>query len=767
MENKSESEKEIERLTKIIEENPEDSSAFFLRGIVLDSQKQYEEAIRDYDKAIELDPENTNIYISKAGAFQLLKRYEESILDYNKAIELDPNNASAFVLRGMVLDRQERYEEAIRDYNKVIELDPNNADAFFLRGMVLDRQERYEEAIRDYNKVIELDPNNADAYINKGHTLDRQERYEEAILDYNKVIESDPNNASAYINKGNTLGNLKRYEEAILDYNKAIELDPNNASAYYFRGMALDSQEQYEEAILDYNKVIELDPNNAGVYYFRGMALGSQEQYEKAVMAFDRNIELDPANTIAYYFRGITLGNLKRYEEAILDYNKAIELDPDNVAAYYFRGMALSSQEQYKEAINDFNKIIKLDPENTKAILMIGKIYFLQKKWKKAAFTFNNAKEDVLGVLTMFNETKQVEKVVSYMLDLNKEDFFNKTINGNGKIRQYKSIYIIVLQIIYLLHVKSKNEISFAHYTKRSTATFLLFENSKFRLNSIITANDPQEGKTLIEYLFGKKSLDEKETNRNKLNHDYQAFIGCFTFNHESLNQFRLYGKEADKEATGVSLVLNKKFFNDKMGIGLLSNCYLIKDKKEKVVIEGDKLQRYAIFRCIYIDPVTHKIVSLGHKEDYSFYREKEEIPEEIIDEYKKEIDNTLKKVEEYFNKLSTEIKADKDLDKNIICELLLPLRYLVKHVAFKEEQECRIFDIKDLQEEKFKLKEDREVKFTPDYAQMYIEYQPITDEHLEKVIFAPKARGIEIFEKAAEQKGLEVKCEVSTHPFS
>lgn len=64
-------------------------------------------------------------------------------------------------------------------------------------------------------------------------------------------------------------------------------------------------------------------------------------------------------------------------------------------------------------------------------------------------------------------------------------------------------------------------------------------------------ANDPKEGKTLLEY------LDIHEPDKKQ----YGAFIGCFSFNVNNLNQFRLYGKDENKEGIGVSIILPVGFF--------------------------------------------------------------------------------------------------------------------------------------------------------------------------------------------------------------
>ena len=57
--------------------------------------------------------------------------------------------------------------------------------------------------------------------------------------------------------------------------------------------------------------------------------------------------------------------------------------------------------------------------------------------------------------------------------------------------------------------------------------------------------NDPTEGYLLNELMCLDKNIQIQDL----------AFITCFTLHHDSLNQFRLYGKNSQQEATGLSLV--------------------------------------------------------------------------------------------------------------------------------------------------------------------------------------------------------------------
>ena len=114
-----------------------------------------------------------------------------------------------------------------------------------------------------------------------------------------------------------------------------------------------------------------------------------------------------------------------------------------------------------------------------------------------------------------------------------------------------------------------------AHYTSTYTSNLLIGDDKKkrspglFRLNTINNVNDPSEGQLLVRKL---KEIKSNEFYPLDFNERFHAFISCFTFNHDSLNQFRLYGKENDKEASGMSLVFRKDFFQSENFIGGISH---------------------------------------------------------------------------------------------------------------------------------------------------------------------------------------------------
>ncbi|OAV67988.1 hypothetical protein Barb6_02200 [Bacteroidales bacterium Barb6] len=98
-------------------------------------------------------------------------------------------------------------------------------------------------------------------------------------------------------------------------------------------------------------------------------------------------------------------------------------------------------------------------------------------------------------------------------------------------------------------------------------------------------------------------------------------------------------------------------------------------------------------------------------------------------------------------------------MDSKFISELLINLRYLTKHATFKEEQECRIIQIKQLG--------DENIIISKECDQMYIEYMEM-QKHIERIYFAPKATGFELYRDILKHKhqDLDIKCEQSNLPF-
>ena len=92
---------------------------------------------------------------------------------------------------------------------------------------------------------------------------------------------------------------------------------------------------------------------------------------------------------------------------------------------------------------------------------------------------------------------------------------------------------------------------------------------------------------------------------------------------------------------------------------------------------------------------------------------------------------------------------------------IILPLKYLIKHSAFQEEQECRMVYITSLDDPKVQM----------DFGKfLYVEYEPEVKAHLDKIYIAPAASHYEpYFAKllcGKNNMGKKIKIEPSNNPY-
>lgn len=92
-------------------------------------------------------------------------------------------------------------------------------------------------------------------------------------------------------------------------------------------------------------------------------------------------------------------------------------------------------------------------------------------------------------------------------------------------------------------------------------------------------------------------------------------------------------------------------------------------------------------------------------------------------------------------------------------------LSHLVKHVAFKEEQECRILEIASLTDGDETVKVESEIDNNT--YRMFIDYLSMTDS-VDRLYMGNQFEDFAMFKDLIKpQYQGKVKCYISTHPFA
>ena len=674
--------------------------------------------------------------------------------------------ATAQMNLSVVLGEQGDTEGEIAAYRNITRKDSPElyAKAQLYLGITLGEQGNTDGKIAAYRNITREDSPEtyAMAQFNLGVVLGAQGDTEGAIAAYRNIIREDSPEqyAKAQFNLGVILGEQGNTEEAISAYRNITRKDSREhyVKAQVNLGAALREQDDIEGAIAAYRNVIREDSREqyAKAQLNLGFVLGAQGDTEGAIAAY-RNITREDSReqyAKAKFNLGVTLEAQGDTEGAIATYRNIIREDSHEqyAKAQFNLGVVLGKQGDTEGAIAAYRNITREDSPELYAMAQFNIVLLSPEE--------NNIKEA--------KQALSNSRPIFYYQAESQLKILNCPPDSRSNLA---AVYDAIESIIQTLFISSyggiagENPLKVAHYTRPSIARVLIAgeedKASSLRLNTVKNTNDPTEGKVLYGYLHKSCGLPsgvldaEQESDSQAL----AAFISCFTFNHDSLNQFRLYGKEGGLEASGVSLVFGKRFFSAADPFAIMT----VASEREAITTNNaiedsrtrqpdkttqEKLDKLPLYRCIYLDPQSG-YVSIAHRDKVTFYAEawygkKTAAHQDICKEaekrwkkYQNEINKLAKKAKKDLSTLSKKIKAvAMDAENDVLQTLvfiLQPLRYLVKHAAFQEEQECRMVYIGD-------LPEDERIHTEWENNQMYLEYAEPVRKSLDKIYLSPGA---------------------------
>ena len=713
------------------------SETYYMRGISYAQEYYIDEALEDFNKAEKLGFDKSKIYCGRGIAYAHIGENNKAIANFNKAIELNGSYEEAYCRKGIAYFFDLKFDEAIINFNKAIELNKYYDKAYYYRGVIFCQKREYDKAIKDFDKAIELDNKYILAYNDRGLVYYNKNEYGKAIEDFNTAIELDDEFALAYNNRGMIYLNNNEYDKAIEDFDKAIKLYNELALAYSNRGLAYLKKKDFNKAIEDFNKAIELDDEFALAYNNRGIVYlkrNEKDEYDKAIEDFNKAIE---------------------------DFNTAIELDNQFALAYGNRGLVYYKLKKYDKAIEDFNKSVKLDAEFIQVYNDIGLAYFYKCEYDKAFKNFKKiTPNDALNyMIKLFLINKKDINNIANLPIKYADSYFTFVIGNNIEINKSKLFKIWCYQYILLdlLSIKNYQNIKeFSHYTSKKIFDVLVNNDEKkynayLRFTSISKANDPKEGEILknLLYINTEKNIDTKEQNK-----DYLVLQTSFIRYTDSLTMFRLYGKDKEREGTGISLVFNDSFFDiseltttsPAQSLANLTNYDYERESNIKINKNNKKTQLLyskvyppikskdkllPLYFMLYYDKDRNELI---YNPTDSVYENKRIKLNELCNRtflYSNKIDDNIGII---FNKIFDtikELKSNKELE--IAYKLLINIRYLIKHSAFFEEQELRII--------KLYKNDDSEVLFDENINRLYNNYEVsiFEENYLKKIIIGPK----------------------------
>lgn len=546
--------------------------------------------------------------------------------------------------------------------------------------------------------------------------------------------------------------NLGNFEYVIEKCNEYLNLKSDLAFLYNYRGLCKNNLGLYEEAIKDFDISIELnkelynkndnyiketvEKNLTEAYYYKGLAKKDLGEYEEAIKDFQEALKYNRTYLlIVYYNIGISKINLGEYEDAINYF--------DNINQIRYYNETEKKEESYYIKIYEYH--MSTFCNNAFAKLLSGKNVYFEDFINYNKFFIPNNNHIIYIVSLLFENYKYdlIEKIFNYLVEENYNDLWenditfnllkNKTIDKEilKNIKKNLLYQYLLLQSLSFNNKTLKREytynIEIAHYTSLNTLLKLIKEDNKIRITNISNANDPKEGK-ILENILNKNKLDIKIKNDENL----ITLQTSLSRNKDALTMFRLYGKNENKEATGICLVIDKKYFNDNYLSSVIELNLDNQKQEEKKGNENYKNAKEIIQKRLGIKNLYWVIYYNEEKNQLVFNPTKSKYSSVIIDL------NTINKNKKNINKIEdlincifhNIINSAKEIDKienknlkdEIFSNLFENIRYIIKHEAFFEEQELRMLITTNYKNENINIEEDKK--------RLYINYNELFNEN-------------------------------------
>ena len=541
--------------------------------------------------------------------------------------------------------------------------------------------------------------------------------------------------------------NLGNFEYVIEKCNEYLNLKSDLAFLYNYRGLCKNNLGLYEEAIKDFDISIELNKkvenipyatnkDLADAYYYKGLAKNNLKKYNEAIEDFEKSLKFEPAYwLVVYYNIGISKINLGEYEDAINYF--------DNINQIKYYNETEKKEESYYIKIYEYH--MSTFCNNAFAKLLSGKNVYFEDFINYNKFFIPNNNHIIYIVSLLFGNYKYdlIEKIFNYLVEENYNDLWenditfnllkNKTIDKEilKNIKKNLLYQYLLLQSLSFNNKTLKREytynIEIAHYTSLNILLKLIKEDNKIRITNISNANDPKEGK-ILENILNKNKLDIKIKNDENL----ITLQTSLSRNKDALTMFRLYGKNENKEATGICLVIDKKYFNDNylssvIEVNLDNQKQEEKKgnenyKKAKEIIQK-RFERKNLYWVIYYNEEKNQLVFNPTKSKYSSVI----IDLNTINKNKKNINKIEDLINCIFHNIINSAKEidkieNKNLKDEIFSNLFENIRYIIKHEAFFEEQELRMLITTNYKNENINIEEDKK--------RLYINYNELFNEN-------------------------------------
>ena len=289
----------IERLKKLLQQNPNDDQTRFLLAAFLTRSQQDKEALGYWEYLVKKSPQEKKYKLGLERSLYALEQYDQALDILKQILTEDPQDVTALesLADDAVFTRD--YKKAQKILKQIVAIDPQRLSA-------LNKLIKISAALLDYQEVIKASPQSlavnphqpfihilyADALQANGHSR-------KAFQEYQYILSLNPNNISAHTGLKNLFAEEGQYAKAIKEINYLLAMDPSNINLRMDMAKILSYQGKYARSIDLLKKLLTEIQNRPTIFILLYHGITSKERSD-ILKAGDLREQLELLKKLGY-----------------------------------------------------------------------------------------------------------------------------------------------------------------------------------------------------------------------------------------------------------------------------------------------------------------------------------------------------------------------------------------------------------------------------------------------------------------------------------
>jgi len=346
----------LEVADNVLDVNDTLISAKLMRGIILNSMKNYYTSAKEFEEIIEIDPTNRFAWYEKARAYEELEKYDEAVSALDSVLNKYPQFYDAEKLRGdLYANYINDQQKAIEAYLKVWGMQPFNAQPTEKIGKCYSKMNMSDSAIAYFSLSIEISDYPYHTLYLRGVEYYNQAKFDTAMMDFDMCINSGQDYLKSLVYRGFCYSEMGDYNKALKDLNEVLAYEKTNGTLYYNVGYIYLIQGNVKKALKYFDDGMLYAPDYKWNYYGKARCLNTEGDYKSSIMFAMQATKIDSAFADAYLVAADDFYELGKYRQGYHFYKKAAELDYNDYTACFSTGLCMLRLGMFDNALKIYS----------------------------------------------------------------------------------------------------------------------------------------------------------------------------------------------------------------------------------------------------------------------------------------------------------------------------------------------------------------------------------------------------------------------------